>query len=109
VSRFNNDPYNLQRFVEAQDPIYALVLTELRTGAKRSHWMWFIFPQLRGLGSSAMAIHYGLASQAETTGGKVGWILAAPVAVIVGVFLLIAVCVILALCIGLWLFSVVME
>jgi uncharacterized protein (DUF1810 family) len=56
----------LDRFVEAQDPIYAEVCAELAAGNKRSHWMWFVFPQLRGLGSSAMAIHYGLASQAET-------------------------------------------
>ncbi|QDQ09478.1 hypothetical protein [Streptomyces spectabilis] len=50
-----------------------------------------------------------LAAQAETTGGRIGWVLAAPVAVVVGVFLLIVVCVILALVAGLWLFAVVME
>ena len=56
---------DLQRFVDAQAPVYAQVLDELRRGRKTSHWMWFIFPQLRGLGRSAMAIHYGLASGAE--------------------------------------------
>ena len=56
----------LNRFVEAQDPIYAEVCAELAAGHKRSHWMWFIFPQLQGLGRSAMALHYGLASPAET-------------------------------------------
>src|SRR3954469_13944429 len=62
----NNDELN--RFVEAQNPVYAQVCAELAAGAKRSHWMWFIFPQLRGLGHSAMAVHYGLASAAEARG-----------------------------------------
>ena len=52
----------LQRFVDAQAPVYATVLQELAQGAKRSHWMWFIFPQLKALGRSATALHYGLAS-----------------------------------------------
>ena len=56
---------DLNRFVEAQNPVYAQVCAELAAGAKRSHWMWFVFPQLRGLGHSAMAVHYGLASAAE--------------------------------------------
>jgi uncharacterized protein (DUF1810 family) len=55
----------LQRFVEAQDPIYEQVLAELRSGYKQSHWMWFIFPQIHGLGSSSMAQTYAIASQAE--------------------------------------------
>jgi len=55
----------LQRFVEAQDGIYEDVCAELRAGQKRSHWMWFIFPQLRGLGHSATAMHYGIASVDE--------------------------------------------
>ena len=59
------DPYDLQRFVAAQDPVYAQVCAELAAGAKTSHWMWFVFPQLRGLGRSAMARHYGIASRAE--------------------------------------------
>src|SRR5271166_1320426 len=59
------DPFALQRFVEAQSGIYLQVLRELRQGAKQSHWMWFIFPQLRGLGRSPMAQQYGLASLDE--------------------------------------------
>lgn len=59
------DPHDLQRFVEAQDPFYPQVCAELAAGAKASHWMWFVFPQLRGLGLSAMAQHYGIASRAE--------------------------------------------
>ncbi|MDE2615219.1 MAG: DUF1810 domain-containing protein [Burkholderiales bacterium] len=59
------DPHGLQRFVDAQAPLIDDVLAELAAGRKRSHWMWFVFPQLRGLGSSAMADHYGLGSLAE--------------------------------------------
>ncbi len=55
----------LARFVEAQTKIYATALAEIRAGAKRSHWMWFIFPQLRGLGHSPTAHHYGVASLGE--------------------------------------------
>lgn len=55
----------LSRFVDAQDPVYAQVCAELAAGRKRTHWMWFVFPQLRGLGHSAMATHYGLASADE--------------------------------------------
>lgn len=58
-------PFRLGRFVEAQDPCYATVLEELRAGRKRSHWMWFIFPQLRGLGRSSTAREFGIASAAE--------------------------------------------
>ena len=61
----NNDPFNLERFLMAQAGVYAEVLTELAAGMKRSHWMWFIFPQLKGLGSSAVAHRYGLASLDE--------------------------------------------
>ncbi len=57
--------YDLRRFLDGQQPVYGQVLLELRGGRKRSHWMWFIFPQLRGQGRSAMAQHYGLASLAE--------------------------------------------
>ena len=46
------DPFNLQRFVTAQAPVFGTVLAELRAGRKRTHWMWFIFPQLAGLGRS---------------------------------------------------------
>lgn len=56
---------DLQRFLDAQDPVYGNVLDELRAGRKRSHWMWFVFPQIRGLGSSPTAQHYGIASLAE--------------------------------------------
>jgi len=57
--------HSLQRFLDAQAPVYATVCAELRAGRKQSHWMWFIFPQLRGLGRSAMAQHYGLVDRAE--------------------------------------------
>lgn len=60
-----NDPFNLTRFIDAQAPVYAQVITELRAGRKRSHWMWFIFPQLRELGRSSTAQFYGITSRAE--------------------------------------------
>jgi uncharacterized protein (DUF1810 family) len=60
-----HDPHGLDRFVEAQDGVIDAVRAELRAGRKRSHWMWFVFPQLQGLGASAMARHYGLASLDE--------------------------------------------
>lgn len=56
---------DLQRFVQAHSRVYDSVLDELRAGRKRSHWMWFVFPQLRGLGSSPTAQHYGIASLEE--------------------------------------------
>lgn len=59
------DADDLQRFVDAQAPVWDDVRAELAAGAKRSHWMWFVFPQLRGLGRSATAWHYGLASLDE--------------------------------------------
>ena len=59
------DPYNLQRFVTAQEPIFASAVEELRKGRKRSHWMWFVFPQLRGLGSSLAARFYGIGTLDE--------------------------------------------
>src|SRR5579872_1978095 len=62
------DPYNLQRFVTAQDPVYAHVCAELRAGQKKTHWMWFIFPQLKGLGHSELAQHFGIASLDEARG-----------------------------------------
>jgi uncharacterized protein (DUF1810 family) len=58
-------PDGLERFVAAQDNLYPAVLEELRRGRKTGHWMWFIFPQLRGLGSSEMSRFYGIASLAE--------------------------------------------
>jgi uncharacterized protein (DUF1810 family) len=60
-----SDPYNLARFVQAQAPVYAHVLAELRDGRKRSHWIWFVFPQLAGLGFSAMAQFYAIGSLDE--------------------------------------------
>jgi uncharacterized protein (DUF1810 family) len=59
------DPFNLQRFILAQDGIYETALGELRAGSKQGHWMWFIFPQLRGLGLSPTARHYGIVSLGE--------------------------------------------
>ncbi|MBX8690172.1 DUF1810 domain-containing protein [Mycolicibacterium porcinum] len=59
------DPFDLQRFVDAQAGAYTEVCAELRAGRKRSHWIWFIFPQLRGLGRSPTAAHYGIASAEE--------------------------------------------
>jgi uncharacterized protein (DUF1810 family) len=59
------DPYDLQRFVDAQNPVFEKVCAELQTGQKRSHWMWFIFPQLGGLGSSYMAARFGISSRQE--------------------------------------------
>jgi uncharacterized protein (DUF1810 family) len=60
-----DDPYDLQRFVDAQKPIYADVLNELANGHKRSHWMWFVFPQIQGLGTSAIARRFAISSLAE--------------------------------------------
>lgn len=60
-----SNTYDLQRFVEAQQPVYPRVVSELRAGRKQSHWMWFIFPQIEGLGHSAMAQRYAIGSRAE--------------------------------------------
>jgi uncharacterized protein (DUF1810 family) len=60
------DPHNLQRFVDAQAGVFAQVLAELRAGRKRSHWMWFIFPQIAGLGSSDMAQRFAISGRDET-------------------------------------------
>ena len=59
------DPFDLERFVTAQDPVWEEVCAELRAGHKRSHWMWFVFPQLASLGRSTMARHYGLSGLDE--------------------------------------------
>lgn len=59
------DPFNLQRFLGAQESFYAQALKEIRNGRKTSHWIWFIFPQLRGLGHSPMADNYGISSLDE--------------------------------------------
>jgi len=60
-----DDPYDLQRFVDAQDSVFDEVCSELRAGRKESHWIWFIFPQLKGLGHSWMADRFGISSRAE--------------------------------------------
>ena len=60
-----DDPFNLQRFVDAQAPVYEQVRAELRAGRKRSHWMWFIFPQIQGLGHSHMAEKFAISSLTE--------------------------------------------
>jgi uncharacterized protein (DUF1810 family) len=60
-----HDPYNLSRFVDAQDSVYAQVLAELRQGHKTSHWMWFVFPQIQGLGHSYMAQQFAISSLEE--------------------------------------------
>lgn len=59
------DPFALARFVDAQAPVYDTVVGELRGGRKRSHWMWFVFPQLRGLGNSPTAVRFGISSVDE--------------------------------------------
>lgn len=59
------DDFYLDRFVAAQAGLYGQALAELKAGEKRSHWMWFIFPQIQGLGSSAMAVRYAIGSRAE--------------------------------------------
>jgi uncharacterized protein (DUF1810 family) len=60
-----NIDYDLHRFIEAQNGIYEQALAELKAGRKRSHWMWFVFPQIAGLGSSAMAEKYAIRSAEE--------------------------------------------
>jgi uncharacterized protein (DUF1810 family) len=59
------DQFNLNRFVHAQESVFEDVISELRAGRKTGHWMWYIFPQLRGLGSSSMAQTFGISSLAE--------------------------------------------
>lgn len=60
-----DDPHDLARFVEAQEPDHARALAELRAGRKRTHWMWYVFPQLAGLGFSPMAQRYGITGRRE--------------------------------------------
>ena len=59
------DQFDLQRFVEAQAGVYEQACAELRAGQKRSHWMWFVFPQIHGLGSSEMAVRYAISGREE--------------------------------------------
>ena len=63
--REGNDPYKLSRFLTAQERVWETALAELKHGAKRTHWMWFVFPQVAGLGTSPMAVKYAIASRAE--------------------------------------------
>ena len=60
-----DDAFGLARFIEAQDPVWDDVISELRQGSKTSHWIWFVFPQLKGLGRSSTAQYYGIGSRAE--------------------------------------------
>jgi uncharacterized protein (DUF1810 family) len=60
-----DDPFAMRRFTEAQEPVYDQVLAELRAGQKRSHWMWFIFPQIAGLGSSPTSRHFAISGRDE--------------------------------------------
>ncbi|GLK79201.1 DUF1810 domain-containing protein [Methylopila turkensis] len=60
-----SERYDLDRFVAAQEPVFAQALAELKAGEKRSHWIWFVFPQLKGLGASPTAAFYGVASLGE--------------------------------------------
>jgi len=64
-ARSDHQPDDLQRFVLAQDPVFERVLSELRAGMKTSHWVWFIFPQIRGLGRSPVSLEYAIASREE--------------------------------------------
>jgi uncharacterized protein (DUF1810 family) len=80
-----SDPYNLERFVTAQADSYATALAEVRRGAKRSHWMWYIFPQIAGLGSSGMARAYAIQSLDEARAYLAHPLLGARLREIVGV------------------------
>ena len=60
-----DDPYDLNRFIEAQEVNYDNAISELRAGRKRTHWMWYVFPQIAGLGNSAMSYRYGIRSEDE--------------------------------------------
>ena len=65
MTRPMTDPFDLERFVQAQQPVYPTVRAELGRGRKQSHWMWLVFPQVAGLGFSAMSQRYAIASRAE--------------------------------------------
>ena len=65
MSTHSGDPYALHRFVDAQGQVYDQVCLELQQGRKLTHWMWFIFPQIKGLGSSAMAKRFAISSREE--------------------------------------------
>jgi uncharacterized protein (DUF1810 family) len=61
------DPWNLQRFAEAQEPVYQQVCRELKAGRKASHWMWFVFPQIAGLGQSTTSVRFAISSLEEAS------------------------------------------
>jgi uncharacterized protein (DUF1810 family) len=63
----SDDPFHLERFVSAQNPVFDRVCRELRNARKTSHWMWFIFPQIRGLGHSPMAVNFAISSLPEAS------------------------------------------
>ena len=65
MKRGRSDPYGLTRFVGAQEGVFEQALAEIRAGRKRSHWMWYVFPQFKGLGSSPTSIQYAIGSAAE--------------------------------------------
>jgi uncharacterized protein (DUF1810 family) len=65
LSGEESDPYNLKRFLTAQENVYSAALAEIRSGRKRSHWMWFIFPQIEGLGRSEISRHYAIKNRDE--------------------------------------------
>ncbi|HVI06740.1 MAG TPA: DUF1810 domain-containing protein [Candidatus Binatia bacterium] len=65
ASAAGTDEFNLMRFVEAQEPVFRQAVSELRAGRKMSHWMWFVFPQVRGLGRSPTAIEYAISGPDE--------------------------------------------
>lgn len=67
MTKSPSDPFDLQRFIEAQDDNYHVACSELRRGRKKGHWMWFIFPQIQGLGQSYSASLYGISGLAEAT------------------------------------------
>jgi uncharacterized protein (DUF1810 family) len=60
-----DDPHNLERFVKAQNPVFEQVCAELRSGGKESHWMWYVFPQMEGLGYSPTSLRFAIASREE--------------------------------------------
>jgi uncharacterized protein (DUF1810 family) len=62
---YMNDPHNLQRFVDAQNDVFEQVCSELRAGCKSSHWMWYIFPQIKGLGNSGTSVWFAISSREE--------------------------------------------
>lgn len=67
MTQQRDDPHRLERFVQAQAPVYEQVCAELAAGEKHSHWMWFVFPQLAELGRSSTAQYYGIGSRAEAS------------------------------------------